>query len=653
MKETENLYFDLNSDVFSLHESGLIWSYNHHTLLIEGWGENSLRVRATELPEIPQTTYALQTNCKKEAIIKIDATHASITNGAITAVISLEGTLSFYRQDGTLLLQEKAPNKNWQTGELEARKFIPISGGKHRLTVQFSSSNRNEKIYGMGICGEEPLNLKGFSLRLAPFDSTISIPYYISSVGYGFLWNNPSIGQAVFAYNTTTWSASVSSVMDYWITAGDTPAQLLEAYMCVSGKPPKFPERLTGCWTFNSFEDEAQIFAGEGSQTPPSSASVIKLSPTLFQKIVWDCDETLREKLRAYVQDLQSVGTEPIIAVRPEINVRTQPYEQAKRHGLLIKAERGLPYSLTSNYGNYSQLDVTAPKALSFFQHFIEKTIRSTDVKSLFLDGISPQYDRAHFEHYRYADGTGEEIANQLPNYSLSDFSAEQNTSDSHTPWLLTNAVWSGSQRHNVVFLIERDCLNFAHLKAQVSDGIRLGLSGIPWWAVHFKSTHKGNICNFESYELFARYLQYTAFCPVMCMESQYDSDDKNNPYQQKAQTLYRKYQQIREHFRSYLQEQAKSVQNGVPIVQSLFYAFPEDPMAWETEDEFLLGSDILVAPVLSAGAVSRIVRFPKGSLWKNYWNEEFYTGGSEVNVEAPVEQIPLFLRCDPKPASF
>ena len=68
------------------------------------------------------------------------------------------------------------------------------------------------------------MNLKGCSLELAHRNSQASIPFYVSSLGYGFLWNNPAIGEVHFGLNTTQWVAESTRQLDYWITAGDTPA---------------------------------------------------------------------------------------------------------------------------------------------------------------------------------------------------------------------------------------------------------------------------------------------------------------------------------------------------------------------------------------------------------------------------------------------
>ncbi|MGO0765411.1 TIM-barrel domain-containing protein, partial [Citrobacter freundii] len=95
-----------------------------------------------------------------------------------------------------------------------------------------------EKIYGMGQYQQANLDLKGCVLELAQRNSQASVPFMLSSLGYGFLWNNPAVGRVTFAHNVTEWEAQISEQLDYWITAGDTPAEISRAYALATGTPP-------------------------------------------------------------------------------------------------------------------------------------------------------------------------------------------------------------------------------------------------------------------------------------------------------------------------------------------------------------------------------------------------------------------------------
>jgi len=99
-----------------------------------------------------------------------------------------------------------------------------------------------EKIYGMGQYQQPYLDLKGLDLELAHRNSQASVPFAVSSLGYGLLWNNPGIGRAVFGKNVMSFEALSSTVLDCWLVAGETPAEIVQAYAGVTGTVPMMPE---------------------------------------------------------------------------------------------------------------------------------------------------------------------------------------------------------------------------------------------------------------------------------------------------------------------------------------------------------------------------------------------------------------------------
>ena len=174
---------------------------------------------------------------------------ASILNGAIRAELKVNPwenalQITFYNRKGDVFLQEIPSGGTLQK---KARHFKCLSGGSYYLKASFVS-NPGKKIYGMGQYQQEIMDLKGCNLELAHRNWQVSIPFYLSSLGYGFLWHNAAVGEVHFGSNTTEWIAEDTLQLDYWITAGDTPAQIVGTYMEVTGKPPMMPEYGLGFW---------------------------------------------------------------------------------------------------------------------------------------------------------------------------------------------------------------------------------------------------------------------------------------------------------------------------------------------------------------------------------------------------------------------
>lgn len=193
------------------------------TLWLEPWGENSFRVRMTKEAQMDAHDWALteevkmcplQVECKEvdttdpwykgEEFAKYHQTGKvyTVKNGKITAVISPEGWISYYNQKGELLTEEYWRNRNRINRycvplRIDARELKPIPGSTdYELTMRFEAFD-DEKIFGMGQYQEKNLNKKGAMLELAHRNSQASVPFMVSSRGYGFFWNNPAIGTAV------------------------------------------------------------------------------------------------------------------------------------------------------------------------------------------------------------------------------------------------------------------------------------------------------------------------------------------------------------------------------------------------------------------------------------------------------------------------
>ena len=108
---------------------------------------------------------------------------------------------------------------------------------------------------------------------------------------------------------------------------------------------------------------------------------------------------------------------------------------------------------------------------------------------------------------------------------------------------------------------------------------------------------------------------------------------------------ICKKYMELRETLRPYVRGLMKEAhEKGTPVMRPLFYDFPDDPKTWEIEDQYMFGSDILVAPILYADERERTLYLPKGS-WKHLFTGEVYEGGTTVTVAAPLDQLPVFER--------
>ena len=214
------------------------------------WGPNSLRVRARMSGDILAQDWALLPvpPASPAPDIRVEGQEAWIRNGRLEAHVTYDewfrNVQIHYYRDGKLLLEEASCHGG---RKLHCRAWKALPGGNCELTVTFESTP-DERLYGMGQYQMEEMNFKNCMLELMHHNTQTSVPFVISDRGYGFFWHNPAVGRVTFAKNVTEWKADSTRQMDYWLTAGDTPAELVHAYASVTGTVPMMPEYGLGFW---------------------------------------------------------------------------------------------------------------------------------------------------------------------------------------------------------------------------------------------------------------------------------------------------------------------------------------------------------------------------------------------------------------------
>ena len=657
-------YFEQKGDA-------LCYRYQAERLFIEPWGENSLRVRSMKSAEMDKEDWALlppAKTCQPKIVVREDG--GEITNGKIKAEINLIGKLSFYNQKGELLLEEYVRNRKDMFGdtcsslEVEAREFKPIIGGDYRLTVRFVSGQK-EKIYGMGQYQQPYLDLKGADLELAHRNSQASVPFMISSLGYGFLWNNPAVGRVNFGKNITTWEAYSTKKLDYWITAGDTPAEIEESYANAAGKVPMMPDYAMGFWQcklrYQTQEELLEVAREYKRRNLPISVIVVDFFHWPLQG-EWKFDPTYWPNPDAMIAELKEMGIELMVSIWPTVDYRSENFKEMDDKGLLIRVESGYPISMDF-MGNTLHYDATNPEAREYVWQKAKQNYYEKGIKVFWLDEAEPEYTVYDFENYRYHLGPDVQVGNIYPVMYAKTFFDGMKAEGQENIINLLRCAWAGSQRYGALVWSGDIKSSFPSIKNQVAAGLNMGLAGIPWWTTDIGGFFGANVKDPEFHELLIRWFQYGCFCPVMRLhgyrwplqpqqgttggaECVSGAPNEVWSYTTQVYDILSEYLRMRERLRPYVTKRMQEAhEKGTPVMRPMFYDFPDDPICWEVETQYLFGPDILVVPITDAGCRTIEVYLPAGASWTNAWSGEKFQGGQWITADAPIEQIPLFAR--------
>ena len=657
--------------MLDIRDNKLVYRYDAEEVWIEPWGSDALRVRATKESRMPEEDWALICKGKAEAELSYTEQGARIVNGKIRAEITKLGKITMYHADGRLILEEYCRNRRdlldpkCSAIEVEAREFKPVQGGDYHLTMRFESVDKEEKIYGMGQYQQPYLDLKGLDLELAHRNSQASVPFALSSLGYGFLWNNPGVGRAVFGKNIMSFEAYSTKTLDYWVTAGNTPAQIEEAYAAVTGTVPMMPEYGLGFWQcklrYQTQEELLSVAREYKRRNLPIDLIVIDFFHWPKQG-EWKFDPAYWPDPAAMVQELKEMGIELMVSIWPTVDKTCGNYEEMLEKGYLIRTERGVRVGLDFQ-GATIHYDATNPEARDYVWDKAKKNYYDLGIKVFWLDEAEPEYTAYDFDNYRYYRGTDLQIGNIYPvDYARTFYEGMEREGQKNIVNLL-RCAWAGSQIYGALVWSGDIASSFESMRNQLAAGLNMGLAGIPWWTTDIGGFHGGNPDDPAFRELFARWFAWGTFCPVMRLHGDREprqpqvgttggasccSGAANEvwSYGEKVYEICRKYMEYRERMRPYTRRLMKEAhEKGTPVMRTLFYMYPEDSACWDVEDEYMYGPDVLVAPVLYAGQTKRSVYLPEGDNWVEFATGKEYTGGQRVVADAPLDVIPVFVR--------
>jgi alpha-D-xyloside xylohydrolase len=651
---------EIRAKHFALDDGALTWRSGPELVRIEAWGPDSLRVRAA-LEHLVPDHGALTDQPKEPATIMINRHTASITVGALTAEVGAAGHIRFVRSDNGDELLAEQPIHYWWPGP---RNFTARGNGYHQLEQCFSAYE-GERLFGLGQHTHGRLDQKGIVLDLVQRNAEVSIPFLVSSRGYGFLWNSPAVGRVELAATATRWVADSARQIDYWVTTG-SPAQIAGHYADVTGHAPVLPEWAAGFWQsklrYRTQEELLEVAREYHRRELPLSVIVCdffhwsQLGDWRFEPSEWPDP-------RAMVDELSAMGVRLMVSVWPSVSVLSSNYEPMLGAGYLIASERGAPH-----HADWPDRHATVRLPVSFYdatnsdaRQYVWDQIRANyyayGIKVFWLDACEPEIRPGHVDNLRLAIGPGAEVINRYPADNARTIYDGMHSEGETEVVSLIRSAWAGSQRWGAALWSGDIAATFESLAAQVRAGLNVAISGIPWWTTDIGGFQGGDPRTPEYRELIVRWFQYGVWCPLFRLHgdriprsplSQAMSGGPNEvwSYGEEAYEILVGILKLRERIKPYVLDQmAAAARSGVPPMRPVWFDFPDDDEAWGIDDEFLFGPSVLVAPVTELGCRSRRVYLPAGATWTDPWGEKTLSGGTWLDADAPLERIPVYLR--------
>ncbi len=635
---------------------------------IEPWGSDCLRVRATPLREVREDVPGALLPARTAAVeVRIDEATATITNGLLAAHITAAGEIVFTRtSDGLEWLKEvRAP------GFTPTRLFRPLEGDVFAFESHFAAQ-AGERFYGLGQHLHGLLDQKGAVIDLRQHNSHVSIPFLVSSRGYGFLWNNPALGRVELGANRTRWVADAACQTDYVVISGAGYGDILRRYADCTGYPPMLPAFAAGFWQCKmryANQDELMRVAREHKQRglPLSVIVVDFMHWTHLGDWQWDAADW--PDPAAMIAELKTLGVELMVSVWPSVSRLSENWAALYTQQLLIRTKQGQAIlntfpdapafkDLKTMHGKPALMyfyDATHPEARQFLWERLKRSYYDIGCRVFWLDACEPDIYPDHQENLRYALGDGRVVGNLYPLCHQQGIFEGLRAAGERDVITLCRSAWAGSQRYGAAVWSGDIGSTWDDLARSVPAGLNMAMSGIPWWTTDIGGFYNGNIHDPDFRELIVRWFQYAAFCPLFRLHGFREpqrtdvfsgTDNEVWSFGGEAYAIIAGWLRLREALRPYVMTQMRAAhETGTPPMRPLFFDFSADPRACAVEDQFLFGPDLLVAPITRRGQREREVYLPEGTHWRDAWTGVAHAGGQNVRVAAPLERIPVMVR--------
>ena len=557
-----------------------------------------------------------------------------VSDGKIIAYKTEYGSIEIQNYPWRLVLKDKHGKVMTQTRHIidndsSQVKLLPFSfikrGSDNSRSINpVLTIAPGERIYG---CGESfgALNKVGQKVQIMVTDPQgpetdgqyKPVPFFFSNRGYGIFMHTSAPVTADFgaSYIGADRLFMADEQLDMFVFFGE-PKDILNEYTNITGKSPMLPLWTFGTWmsriTYFSQEEGLDIAKKLRQHKIPSD--VIHFDTGWFG-VDWQCDyEFAKDRFKdpkGMLDQMKRDGFHTCLWQLPYFTPKNRFFREIVDGGMAVRNAAGsLPYE-------DAVLDFTNPKTVSWYQSKIEglmklgvATIKCDFGEAAPYDGFYHNGRGGLYEHnlypVRYNKALWEQVERSHPGEGV----------------IWARSAWAGSQRYALHWGGDAATTNTGML-GDLRGGISFGLSGFSFW-----SHDMGGFVTASPEDIYRRWLPFgflsshTRAHGAPPTEPWLISESFTKAFRQAAEMKYR--------LMPYVYAQAKDcTERGLPMVRALLVEFPDDPGAWLVEDQYMFGSQILVAPLLESGD-SRTVYLPRGK-WIDYQSGKVYEGGYQT----------------------
>jgi alpha-D-xyloside xylohydrolase len=505
-----------------------------------------------------------------------------------------------------------------------------------------------EAFYGLGQHQAGVWNYHGESVDLGQDNTNISVPFFVSSNGYGLLWNNASLSRFNNRFLHALYlSSQAADTIDYYFVYGPDFDRIVAGYRDLTGAAPLFGKWAYGFWQCkNRYDSQAEILgiAKKYRDLHIPADNIVQdwfwwnvMGEPVFNKHYPDP--------KGMIDDLHQDHFHIMFSYWAFFRKGSPVYDDMDKRGYFIDR------TITPAFhpAGMALYDPFNPEARKYYWGLLNK-LYQIGADAWWLDSDEPETEHRETNILatdKVALGNGADFANMFPlMHTAGVYEGQRAASDQKRVFILSRSAFAGVQRNSVAAWsgdVESNWLNF---RRQIPAGLNFELSGIPNWTTDIGGFVTGNPDDPSYRELFIRWFEYGTFCPIFRVHGTRTTNTNELwSYGPEAQEILTSFDRLRYRLMPYIYSVAwMTTSKGYTPMRPLVMDFRTDVTAQNVSDQFSFGPSILVNPVTEAGATSRHLYLPDAR-WYDFWDGTSLAGDKWVDASAPLNRIPLYVR--------
>lgn len=632
-------------------------------------------VRIVKWPEgqdfSKESLSVIMTPRKTDLVIKQKGTELIARSKNLTVSLNLiSGKISFMTPVSDLLLSESEAGAMF-TGFNDA-------GTNTFSAYQAFVLDGNEAIYGLGQQQNGKMIQRNLTLNMIQGNTDDYIPFFVSVKGYGLFWDNYSPTVFEDTPEITSFKSDVGDCIDYYFMYGGSADGVIARMRDLTGQVPMFPLWTFGYWQSRErykSQDELVGVVSKYRELGVPLDGIIQDWQYWGNNYLWNAMEFLNADFynpQKMVDDVHGMNARMIISIWNSFGPETKQYRELEKIGALMDFKTW-PMSGSDKWPpmlNYPSgvrpYDPFNPEARDIYWRYLNKGLFSFGIDGWWMDSSEPDhmdFKPADLDNKTYL-GSFRKVRNAFPLMTVGGIYEHQRavTSDKRV-FILTRSAFAGQQRYASNVWSGDVTASWTALRNQISAGLNFSLSNIPYWnsdiGGFFLSGFRKKLDDAEYRELYARWMQFGTFCPMM---RSHGTDAPREIYQfgKKGDRVYdaiEKSIKLRYSLLPYIYSASWEVTaNQSTMMRALVMDFPDDTKALDINDQYMFGKSLLVCPVTTSMyskdieedfsvVGTRELYLPAGTDWYDFWTGERLTGGQKVKKDTPLDIIPIYVR--------